>query len=258
MLARRVESAGSAFISPISAVRSCSSSHTATSRRATSTHLQHVLRLAARGGQLAVRRRDEPEVAGDVRVAGRLDEHVDPAVPGPRHRLVHRRDALDRRPVRPPDQPLGLEPRVRPGEPQVDHQLDRRAVAGPAVGHLRRSRGTRWCSTARPTRDPARPARTPDRPPRGTAPARREPTTRSGRAGRGRGRRPGRSGRPRTGRCAPRRAGGCRASCSLVEREGQPLTAPAMANEPPENRWTSRYSTRTGVAYRIEKAASLP
>jgi len=37
MLARRVESAGSAFISPISAVRSCSSSHTATSRRATST-----------------------------------------------------------------------------------------------------------------------------------------------------------------------------------------------------------------------------
>ena len=82
------------------------------------------------------------------------------------------------------DQPLGLEPGVRPGEPQVDHQLDRgaRRRTTPS-GHLHRSRGTRWCSTARPseTRRDRRELLA-DRL-RGTAPARREPTTRSGRAG---------------------------------------------------------------------------
>src|SRR5665647_412038 len=37
-----------------------------------------------------------------------------------------------------------------------------------------------------------------------------------------------------------------------------PLTAPAMVKEPPENRCTRTYSARTGVAYRMEKAASRP
>ena len=180
--ARRVESAGSAFIRPTSAVRSCSSSHTATSRSATSTR-----RSTYCGSVPAVARSPygvgtNPKLLAMFGLPAASTNTSTSGAVRPRHRLVQRRDALDRRPVRPPDQALGLEA----GAVRVNPRSITSSTAVPAPGQPSGTCAGHVEPGGAPRRAPRetrrRPARSPGRPPRGTAPARRARSTRSGRA----------------------------------------------------------------------------